>query len=475
MKTGRFRFPWLLAAAASVAASTLAGGVGLGASSPRPSVLLVTIDTARCDHLSLYGYPRETSPRLKKLADHGVFFETAITPIPQTGPAHASLLTGRWPSSLGLHDNDQAFVPGPRTLAEVLAQSGYETAAFVSGFTLVRRVCGLAVGFSHYDDEMPDPRGHFPGVQRRGSKTTDATLRWLDGRKGSEPFFLWVHYYDPHGDYNPGGPYETMFVDGSKGPFVDLALIPMYQRRGQSTDAAQYIARYDGELRYVDDQVGRLLDGLQARGLLKKTLVVVIGDHGENLVEHHYYFDHGNELYMEAVHVPLVLAGPGVPSDGRRVRGIARTPDVMPTILDLLGLPTPPEVEGTSLARALRSSTVTPPREAVSEARMLPYPALSPSDDVTPKLSVRDDRFTVLWRVKSGKLELYDRSADPGEKRDLLSGLRRASEGARLRASLLASLTARLGPDLRRGVPDGAVIEPELRARLVRWVDTLRR
>ncbi len=475
MKTASFRLTWLLASAASVAACALAGGVARDASNPRPSLLLVTIDTVRCDHLSLYGYPRDTSPRLKKLAGHGVFFETAITPIPQTGPAHASLLTGRWPSSLGLHDNEQRFVPGPRTLAEVLAQSGYETAAFVSGFTLVKRVCGLDVGFSHYDDEMPDPRASFPAVQRRGRKTTDATLRWLDGRKGAGPFFLWVHYYDPHGDYNPGGPYETMFVGGSKGPFLDLALIPAYQHRGQSTDAAGYIARYDGELRYVDDQIARLLNGLKTRGLLEKTLVVVIGDHGENLVEHNYYFDHGNELYMEAVHVPLVFAGPGVPSDGRKIRGIVRTPDVMPTILDLLGLPTPPEVQGTSLAQAIRSSTLTPHREAVSEARLVPYPALSPVDDVGPKLSVRDDRFTLLWRVTSGKLELYDRSTDPNENRDLFSGLQQDSEGARLRDSVLARLKADLGPDLRRGVPDSDVIEPELRTRLVRWVGTLHR
>ncbi len=471
MAADTLRFSRTLALSALTVACVLASGAGLAAERPRPSLLLVTIDTVRADHLSLYGYDRATSPRLERLASRGVFFETAVTPIPLTGPAHASLLTGRWPSSLGLHENGAPLEAGPATLAEVTARAGYDTAAFISGFPLTKGVCGLARGFSSYDDEMLDARGQHRAMRRRGAKTTDAVLRWLDGRQGGKPFFLWVHYFDPHGDYSPGGAYETMFQGGPRGPDLAVALIPPYQRLFHGTDAAEYIARYDGTLRCVDDQIGRVLDDLEARGLLRQTVVVVIGDHGENLVEHNYYFDHGHELYTEAVRVPLVMAGPGVPSDGRRIRGIARTLDVMPTVLKLLGLPAPAEVEGKSLAPALASSTVMPPREAVSEACLGSVKDATERVDATPKLSVRDRRFTVLWRVASGKLELYDRSNDPGETHELLSGPRQGPTSDALRSALLARLTVALGPKLRLGIPDGAIIEPGLRARIERWLD----
>ncbi len=452
------------------AAAVFACGAPAGAESGRPSVLIITLDTVRADHLSTYGYRRETSPRLTELARHGVCFESAISPIPQTGPAHASLLTGRWPASLQLHANGQPLDQGPRTLPEVLAGNGYDTAAFVSGFPLVAGLCGLARGFASYDDQMPDPRGPTPAVQRRGSKTTDAALRWLGGRRTARPFFLWVHYYDPHGDYSPGGPYDQMFMDGSKGPFLDPRAVPAYQRPGAIVDAAEFIARYDGELRYVDDQIARLLDGLASLGLLRGTVVVVVGDHGENLVEHGSYFDHGNDIYMEAVHVPLVLAGPGVPSDGRRIRGIAPLVDVMPTLLGLLHIPVPVEAEGASLVRSLAASSVTPAREVVSEARLVPAVRMTPISDVTPKISVRDGRFTFLWRLARGTSELYDRSNDPGELHDLFSAGPEDPEGEYLRTALLGRLAERLGPNVPMGNPNAVVFEPKLRARLVKWL-----
>lgn len=447
------------------------GAASAGASGARedarPSLLLVTIDTCRADHLSVYGYDRQTSPRLEELARRGVLFESMISPIPQTGPAHASLLTGRWPASLGLHDNATRLGPHPVLLSEVLAGRDYDTAAFVSGLTLVRRAAGLDRGFDRYDDAMPDARGAAPGVQRRGSKTTAAALAWLGSRDRDRPFFLWIHYYDPHGDYHPGGPFETMFANGETGPFLPAKNIPAYQREGHGTDAADYVARYDGELRYADTEIGKILDGLETLGLLPTTVVAVTGDHGENLVEHGYYFDHGNELYMEALHVPFLLAGPGVPA-GRRVRGIVRIPDVMPTLLGLLGVQSLGEVEGQTLAGALVSSVVAPPREAFSEARLVPWAALTPIADVTPKLSVRDDRFTVLFRKATSKVELYDRERDPGESRNLFSSSSAKPEEEKLQASLRERMSAWLdaATAATRQVP--VVITPELRRRLNR-------
>lgn len=460
---------------ACLSAATFLAGVGrvcAGSTAPRPSLLLITIDTVRTDHLSAYGYRRETSPRLSQLAHRGVAFQDAISPIPQTGPAHAALLTGRCLSHLGQHANGQPLDPRPTTLAEVLSSAGYETAGFVSGFPLVGRISGLARGFSHFDDQMPDPRGSVPAVQRRGSKTTDAALAWLDRRttEGATPFFLWVHYYEPHGDYAPGGEYETLFVGGPSGLLLDVTWLPRYQRRGSSLDAAEYVARYDGELRYVDDQIGRLLDGLGKRGVLDTTLVVATGDHGENLVEHGCYFDHGNEVYIEAVSVPFILAGPRVPQKRARVEGVAPLVDVMPTVLELLEVPVPPGLEGLSLVAALASKRTAPPRECVSEARLIPAGALTPISDVTPKLSVRDKRFALLWRIAAGTVELYDRRDDPREERDLFAPVPQDTEVVKLRAMLLARLAGHRDLGARSGTEISPVISPELRARLERWV-----
>jgi choline-sulfatase len=464
-------FPAVAVALAAAVATALGSAVPCSGAEAkaRTSLLLITTDTVRADHLALYGYGRPTSPHMEALAKTGACFLDAISPIPQTGPACASILTGRWPASLGLHGNAEPLGPGPRTVAEILGPRGFSTAGLVSGFPLIRKLSGLDRGFAHFDDDMPDPRGAYEGVQRRGAKTTALALKWLDARPAEKPFFLWVHYYDPHGDYHPGGPFETMFAGGAKGPMLPADVIPDYQRHGGSTDAADNIARYDGEVRYVDEEVGKLLAGLEARGLTATTLVALSADHGENMTEHGYYFDHGNEVYIEAVHVPLIVAGPGVPSDGRRIKGLVRLPDLMPTLLDLLGVDVPKEVEGRSLAGALASGAVSPPRECFSEARVSPAQPLTPKADVTEKLAVRDDRFTVLWRKVGDRMELYDRTSDPGETHNLLSkgvpGPEEKALGSSLRVRVETQLEARSpGESLE-------VISPELRARLERIAD----
>ena len=430
----------------------------------RPSLLLITIDTLRADHLPVYGYPRATAPRIGELAAHGVVFEDVLAPAPETAPACASLLTGRWPADLGVRGNSQALGLGPRTLAEILGAAGYDTAGFVSGYPLVRRMSGLDRGFAYFDDEMPDPRARTPNVQRSAPKTTDALLAWLSRRRSSRPLFLWVHYYDVHGDYAPGPPYDTLFGKGGEGPILPLESIPAYQRHGTENDASAYIARYDGEIRRVDDQVGRLLDDLQETGLLARTLVVVTADHGESLTENGYYFDHGNELYLPSLHIPLILSGPGVPADGRRIAGPAQTPDILPTILAILGRPPSPDVAGQSLAGALAGSAL-PAKEAFAEARFAPYKALTRTADVGPKLSARDDRFTVLLRLAIPRIEIYDRRTDPGESRDLASAPPSGPEEEALRSEIALALRTRLGA-ISEMRPQTPVLTPQVRSAL---------
>lgn len=431
---------------------------------PRPSLILITVDTLRADHLPVYGYSRPTAPRMELLAARGAVFEDVLAPAPETGPSCASLLTGRWPAELGVRGNGRPLGAGPPTLAEILYAAGYETAAFVSGYPLVRRLSGLDRGFSHFDDDLPDPRGRTPRVQRGAARTTEAVLAWLARRETSRPFFLWVHYYDVHGDYAPGPPYDSLFGAGGTGPFLPPEMIPAYQRRGSDGDASAYVARYDGEIRRVDDQLGRLFDTLDAAVLLPRVLVVLTADHGESLTENGYYFDHGNELYLPSLRIPLILAGPGVPPDGRRIAGPAQTPDILPTILDLLGQPAVPAVSGRSLAGAFRGEALQA-RETFAEARFAPYRPLTPTADVGPKLVARDDRFTAMLRLTAPRLEIYDRMADPGESRDLASGAPTGREESELRSGIERSLRDRLDATVHgRSAP--MVLSPEVRSAL---------
>ncbi len=451
-----------LAAAALISLS--AGNTGCSRATA-PSLLLITIDTLRADHLPAYGYHRPTAPQVDALAARGITMDQVVATIPETGPSLAALLTGRWPAALGMRGNGRPLEKEIPTLATILAGAGYDTAAFVSGFPLVARLCGLERGFDIYDDNMPDPRGMVANVQRFAPHTTDAALTWLK-KKGQAPFFLWVHYYDVHGDYAPGAPYDSLFNDGPWGPRMATARIPAYQRHGDDTDAGGFIDRYDGEIRKVDDQVARLLDQLGIMGLTENTLVVITADHGESLTEHGYYFDHGNELYEPSLRVPLVMAGPGIPADGRRIAELARLPDLMPTLLELLGKPLPQGIAGVSFRDWWRPGAPPPaPREALSEARFQPYRALTPGGDVGPKLAARDKRYTFILRLQGPRFELYDRLRDPGETHNLFADPAWGPGLADLKTELAARLRRRLHTR-GGGDPLATVFTPEVRQRL---------
>ncbi len=383
----------------------------------KPSVLLITIDTLRADHLSMYGYDRDTTPNLSRLAETAAVYEDAFSVLPETSPAFASMLTGRWPAELGIRGNTWPLGEDATTLAEVLSAADYQTAGFVSGFPLTRKFSGLHQGFDLFDDTMTDPRGGTPNVQRLARKTTDAALAWFGGLD-DRPFFLWAHYYDPHGDYNPGPELGRTWIGESTGPEVPLDKMPAYQRFEGITDAATYIALYDAEILKTDAQVGRLLDALAQTGRFDDTLIIVTADHGESLTEHDYWFDHGNEVYAQSLHIPLILNGPGI-NKGRRVSGIATTPDVFATVLDAADLPS--DTRAQSLIQSTGGLPL-PRREALSEARFAKARALTKHSNTTPKMAVRDERWTAILRSEGEVVELYDREVDPAEAKDLAPG-----------------------------------------------------
>ncbi len=342
--------------------------------------MLVTIDTLRADHVGCYGHAQAATPTLDALAAGGVRFRTAVAHVPLTGPSHASILTGRTPLGHGMRDNG-GFVlpPSVPTMAEVFSKAGYSTAAFVSGFPLSSRF-GHDHGFGTYDDHLA--RGNDPRrpayVERTADRTTDAALAWLDAPKRSEaPFFLWVHYYDPHAPYEPPAEF-----------------------------AARVASPYDGEIAFVDSQIARLLHRIRDGKPSLPTLVLVTADHGESLGEHGED-THGIFVYDSTLRVPWIVAGVGVPR-GRVVDTIARGIDVAPTLLDYAGLKLP-GAEGRSLRPAIDGKTLEDaPAYAESMHPQLQY-------GWAPLHAWRTSRFKL---IEAPRPELYDLEADRGETAD---------------------------------------------------------
>ncbi len=360
-----------------------------------PSLVLLTLDTTRSDHLGAYGAQGAVTPVLDSLAARGTRYATAIAPSPLTLPAHASLLTGLEPPEHGVRDNGTAVLPaGLPTLATALAERGYATGAFVASRVLDRRF-GLDRGFDVYGDRMAAERvGQYGYPERDATAVTSAALAWAAGLPAGKPYFLWLHYYDPHAPYQPPGS----------------------RRYGSDREA------YAGEIAHVDRQIGRLLAGLPAGS----RLVATVSDHGEMLGEHGES-GHGIFLYRAALEVPLIVAGPGVPA-GRVVEQTVATRRLAATLLHLLdagdsALPGP-----VLPGLAPETSEEMPALAVYSEATM-PASAYG----WAPLTALTDGR----WRlIVAPRPELYDVAADPAETHNLITEQR--GEARRLRRALEA-------------------------------------
>jgi arylsulfatase A-like enzyme/Tfp pilus assembly protein PilF len=355
----------------------------LPATSPR-NLLLVSIDTLRADHLGSYGYAAAQTPRLDALAHSGLRFATATTVMPLTLPAHSSLMTGTFPAWHGVRDNGGFYLGEDQTtLAEALRAKGYRTGGFVGAFVLDRR-WGIAQGFERFFDDFDlEKFAEAPGmdtIQRPGAEVVDHALEWL-GSERERPFFAWVHLYDPHTPYDAPEPYRGRFPATPAGA-------------------------YDAEIASADAQVGRLLDALDLDGRLSETLVIVVSDHGEMLGEHGE-LTHGFFIYEAAVHIPLIVAGPGVPA--REIKDQVRILDVMPTALELLGVPVPRPVQGVSLLPLARGEHLHLVAHSESWYPRYHY-------GWSDLQSLQDGRFKY---IRAPRPELYDLPADPRELLDL--------------------------------------------------------
>ena len=338
--------------------------IPLACAPPAANVLLVTVDTLRADHLSSYGFELPTSPHIDALAAQGALFERAVAASSSTAPSHASILTSLYPRqhSIGYRNGDTRL-EGAATLAELLRARGYATGAFV-GNVVLRRRTGLDRGFESYDDQLPAPEANRPLVfERRARDTTERALAWLE--RAEDPFFLWVHYQDPHGPYDPPDGYSDGFAairepDEEPLPRLESSLayggIPAYQALPGLTRASEYRARYADEIRYTDHWIGELL----AAPRLRDAIVVLTADHGESLGERGRYFMHGTTTLPPEAHVPLIVRAPGI-APGRLGTTVSHV-DIVPTILELAGVPAPEGLRGLALGPALRGEARLPER-----------------------------------------------------------------------------------------------------------------
>ena len=431
-------------------------GCGFGEPSPTAkTVLLISVDTLRADHLGFYGYPLPTSPELDRLAEQGIVFEDASSTSPWTLPAHASLLTGLTPATHGVTTWKTPLPADTPTLVHLLETAGFETGAIATTIWLERSRFGLTESFDRYLEMKPAADRRSPNRW-----VSDEALRWIRERDG-EPLFLFLHFYDVHADYASEEEYEQIFVEPYSGQadgtgwqlllsnledeFLELCqenFDPSKCRFGSperprlidrsveriyfdAADTRHLRALYDAGIRQIDAEIGRLVGILRAERRLDETLLIVTSDHGEEFMEHGRV-DHFITMHQEVLRVPLLIRGPGIPR-GVRVPAPVSLIDLAPTIVEVLGYDAPSYLEGIDLSPLWTARSPDAARR-VFDNRLLHGEASGglTLSDIEPGIfpiyrSVRRGNFKLIDNTQWKRPALYDLSRDPGEANDLAS------------------------------------------------------
>ena len=450
--------PWLVGAFALCGSAMWASlrpeaGPAPGAaatSGQPPNIVLITLDTVRAASLSLYGYTRNTTPRIDRFAERGVVFEQAHTSSPWTLPSHASMFTGRWPHELSADYTSTLDGKYP-TLAEYLGAHGYATAGFAANLGYCSAETGLGRGFQHYED-YPRSLGQIASSSTlvrtvadnfrlrawlqndehlnrvSAARQNERALAWLSTH-GKTPFFLFLNYFDAHEPYLPPPPFDRQFGPGrQRGRYSPLRRWlwdpGLGHRPLRDEERQEEIDAYDGALAYLDHHVGLLLDELDRRGILDTTIIVITSDHGEEFGEHGVY-EHGYSLYRAGVHVPLIVVAHQSPAV-RRVAAPVSLRSLAATIVDLAGLGAGAPFPGYSAARFWR------PGSSESTAASVAEPLLSevsrapgqPEWFPTSKGDMKAVAYDGVRYIRNGDgaEELYDFDSDPAERHNLASG-----------------------------------------------------
>ena len=407
----------------------LAGSLLAAAQQP-PDIFLITIDTLRADHVQCYGYKRVQTPALNRLAADGFRFSNAFTPSPITNSSHVTILTGLLPTHHGVTDFAVPLDASHLTLATLLRNAGYHTAAFIGAAVLDSNTLapGLDHGFDYYDNFPREPRtkARFGRLERRGMDVVERAQRWLDAHPGG-PHFVWIHLYDPHDPYEPPKPYSQIYRDHL----------------------------YDGEIAYADSALAHFLSYLDRRGWYRGALIAAVGDHGESLGEHGED-THGIFLYDATTHVPLIVKLPAkrwkqAAAHTGVVDAQVRTTDILPTIVDVLGMRLPGGLDGQSLKAAF-SAEMVESRPAFGETD---YPLRF---GWAPLRSLRLDNAKL---IEAPRPEFYNLKSDPGELKNVYEPWNPAVQDFRSRMAELRVPGLNNGEN-RAGVSDAT--RAELRA-----------
>ena len=424
----------------------------------RPNVLIYMIDTLRADHAGLYGYARQTTPFLTKLGASGVVFDDCQAQATWTKASTASLMTSLYSFTHGIVNDYDTIPKGSYTLAEQLRAAGYVTASVVAN-PFAGRTTGLQRGFDYMLE--------YPAVLRNRSETTDrgtdsmavnkVVMPWLQEHR-EEPFFLYAHTTDPHAPYRPPPPFDATFGKPAESAEFDRTYMKLRTQReygggtvinrascakaGIDPDRfiTQAIDRYDDEILHNDKSFELLVGKLKELGILDNTLIVVVSDHGEEFWDHGWTA-HGHSVYQELTHSALLMWNPKLLPKVRRVSEPVQLIDVMPTVLDLLGLPAPSLIQGQSLAPLSRGQAFRR-RSPVMTSRFA-HPGADVNGPVlenrTNSFGLIDSKWKLIYRDKAkesgiNRVELYDRASDRAEKNNLAA--QRPREVERLMAEI---------------------------------------
>ncbi len=437
-------------------------GCRAGKKLPDRNVILISIDSLRYDHLGSYGYDKPTSPRIDAWGREALRFEYAYATSPWTLPSHASMFTGLYADTHGVRNEKSKLNEGFATLPRALSQAGYRTAGVVCAPLLKKRY-GMHQGFDEYDVELIGKNALEARAVKVAPTVTKKALAWID-KNGGKPFFLFLHYWDVHYDYNPPRELVDLFDPGYQGEERGLCI---YDRKDitpamDKRDLQHLVALYDGEIRFTDDALGVLFDGLAARGLDENTAIVLTSDHGEEFLEHGWK-GHSRTCYEEVVRVPFFAKVPWL----QAARGVSKTPvslvDIFPTVLGLLGRPKEGyKLQGADLSRLLAHGTSPPPRTLVAGThRGQPIPdgkgynwtvLLAEDRHKMHRLSRKQEKRYRLFDLEKDAAELHDLSRDDTV-REVRNSMRREIERRRklhtqLRKVVKAGSEAELDPEL---------------------------
>jgi arylsulfatase A-like enzyme len=376
------------------------------------NVLLLTIDTLRADHLSGYGYQRQTSPAIDGLAARGVLFENAFTYWPKTRGSFAAMFTSLYAAQHGLTVRERDLPDYNQTLAETLKATGYQTAAAVDNGNLDREL-GFAQGFDRYQQVWLTADTEV----ERTEQLTRFAIDFIESYQQAEPFFLWIHYVNPHTPYEPPEELLKLFRGdgiGPRGPKLEPVVgyhggVNRHLPIAGASTWGDYVDRYDAEIAFADRHIGHVLEALDKSPHNGSTLVVLTSDHGESLGEHDYYFDHGFDLFDPSLRGPLVLSFPGILPQGEIVQAAVSTLDIFPSVLDLAQITFPTGLQGRSVLPLVRHS----------EDRL--HDRIFFQND-QHLLGISDGRLKLISYPGSGQgeghVELYDTRRDPYELND---------------------------------------------------------